>query len=131
MTHNTMGDMIAALRREHGMTQKELAEQLNVTDKAVSKWERNAACPDTGTLPRLAEVLGVTIDELMTATRAPDPASGKVTFYFDLVLRVIPLAMGVAVVVTSLLGELVPSHGLSMLGLGLACVGLRGLMEHD
>ena len=38
---NSMGEMIAARRKELGMTQKELAQQMNVTDKAVSKWERN------------------------------------------------------------------------------------------
>ena len=61
----TLGTMIAELRKNNGMTQAELAEKMNVTDKAVSKWERDLSCPDVSSFPRLAEVLGVTVDELM------------------------------------------------------------------
>ena len=46
MQQQTLGAMIASLRKERQMTQLELAEQLGVTDKAVSKWERNLSCPD-------------------------------------------------------------------------------------
>ena len=56
MTKN-MGDLIAARRKELGMTQKDLADRLNITDKAVSKWERNLACPDINTIPKLADLL--------------------------------------------------------------------------
>ena len=59
MTQKSMGQIINSLRREKGMTQKELADMLNITDKAVSKWERDAACPDTLTIPKLAEILGI------------------------------------------------------------------------
>ena len=59
MANATMGETISALRKAKGMTQKELADQMHVTDKAVSKWERNMACPDLQSLPHLAEVLGV------------------------------------------------------------------------
>lgn len=61
----TLGQLIAALRKEKGMTQAELAGQMGVTDKAVSKWERDLSCPDVSSLPLLAEVLGVSLDELM------------------------------------------------------------------
>ena len=67
MANKTMGEMIAALRREKGMTQKELAERLNITDKAVSKWERDLACPDTQTIPKLAEILGLSVEENLRA----------------------------------------------------------------
>ena len=53
----TLGMMIASLRKENGMTQFELAEKMGVTDKAVSKWERDISCPDVNTIPKLAEVL--------------------------------------------------------------------------
>ena len=55
-TKMTMGAMLAALRKGRGMTQAELAEQMGVTDKAVSKWERDISCPDVNVLPRLAEL---------------------------------------------------------------------------
>ena len=66
-----MGEIISTLRREKGMTQKELADKLNITDKAVSKWERDVACPDTMTIPKLAGILGISVEELMNARSAP------------------------------------------------------------
>ena len=57
--------MIQELRKGKGMTQLELAGKMNVTDKAVSKWERGLSYPDTASLPALAEILGVSVDELM------------------------------------------------------------------
>lgn len=65
MKKQTFGAMLAALRKEKGMTQLELAEQMGVTDKAVSKWERDLSFPDVTSLPRLAEILEVSVDELM------------------------------------------------------------------
>ena len=64
-TPDTLGGRIARLRKEKGMTQLELADRMGVTDKAVSKWERDVSCPDIASMPRLAEVLGATVDELM------------------------------------------------------------------
>ncbi|MFR5600217.1 MAG: helix-turn-helix domain-containing protein, partial [Holdemania filiformis] len=62
---NTMGMVITSLRKAQGMTQAELAEKMQVTDKAVSKWERDLSCPDIQSLPRLAEILEVSVEELM------------------------------------------------------------------
>ena len=67
MTNRSMGEIISTLRKEKGMTQKQLADLLNITDKAVSKWERDIAWPDTQTIPKLAEILGVSVEELMNA----------------------------------------------------------------
>ena len=66
---SAFGAFIAALRRERGMTQRELAEKLNVSDKAVSKWETGVSLPDISLLPPLAEELGVTVTELLNARR--------------------------------------------------------------
>lgn len=128
MTNKTMGDMICTLRKEQGMTQKELADKLNVTDKAVSKWERNVSFPDTGTIPKLAELFGITIDELMTATPVPHSSLPHIT---DLILTAVPLAMGVAVTVISLLGELDNRHAITMLGIGMCCLALRELCKRE
>lgn len=57
--------LIYELRNRKGLTQKELAEQCNVTDKAVSKWERGEGCPDVTVLPKLAEVFGVEVESIM------------------------------------------------------------------
>ena len=58
------GTLIRALRKERNMTQKDLAERLHITDRAVSKWERGLCAPDISLLEPLAEALGVSILEL-------------------------------------------------------------------
>lgn len=60
MDAREVGERIAALRREKGLTQKELAERIYVTDKAVSKWERGLNFPELSTLAPLSSALGVT-----------------------------------------------------------------------
>lgn len=69
MDANQLGPFIAERRKELGMTQAQLAEKLNVTDKAVSRWERGVGLPDINSVERLAETLEVTIVELMQAKR--------------------------------------------------------------
>ena len=125
MANKSMGEMISTLRKEKGMTQKELADMLNLTDKAVSKWERDIACPDTQTLPKLAEILGVSIEELLQAKSIPVTGHRGAGYLVDIMLKAIPLAMGVAVTVTSLLGGLDMKSGFIMLGIGLDCVGFH------
>lgn len=66
----TTGQKIAALRRERGMTQDALAEALSVTRQAVSKWEADAALPETGKLVPLARLLGCTADYLLGSSEA-------------------------------------------------------------
>lgn len=60
-----IGERISLLRKGRGMTQKQLAEQLNVSDKAVSRWERGASAPDLSLIPELADLFGITCDELL------------------------------------------------------------------
>ncbi len=66
MKELSLGQRIAVLRREQGMTQEALSEALNITPQAVSKWENNQSCPDIMTLPPLAQLLGVSVDTLLT-----------------------------------------------------------------
>ena len=61
----TIGKRIAALRKEKGLTQEELAQHMGVSGQAVSKWENDQTCPDISALPKLARLLGVTVDELL------------------------------------------------------------------
>lgn len=61
-----IGALIARLRKEQGMTQRELAERVQVSDKAVSKWERGMGCPDVSLLGQLSAVLGVELNALLT-----------------------------------------------------------------
>ena len=70
---NSIGSFLAALRKANGLTQKQLAEKLNVSDKAISRWERDECAPDLGLIPVIAEIFGITSDELLRGQRAaPD-----------------------------------------------------------
>lgn len=64
-TNETLGARLARLRREKKMTQDEVAEQLNVSPQAVSKWENDQSCPDILLLPQIAAMFGVTTDVLL------------------------------------------------------------------
>lgn len=61
----TLGKRVAACRKKLGITQDRLAEQLGVTAQAVSKWENDLSCPDIATLPKLAEIFGISVDALL------------------------------------------------------------------
>ena len=113
MANKSMGEIISTLRREKNMTQRELADMLNITDKAVSKWER--------------EILGVSVDELMNAKSVPASGHKGAGYLVNIILKAVPVAMGVAVIVTSLLGELDTKSGFIMLGIGIACIGMNSL----
>ena len=76
MERKTIGGFIAALRRANGMTQRELAERLNVSDKTVSRWERDESAPDLAAIPVLAEIFGVSCDELLRGERRPPEERG-------------------------------------------------------
>lgn len=66
LNKSKFGAFVAQLRKEKGYTQKELAERLLISDKAVSKWETGTTIPDTALLIPLADMLGVTVTELLT-----------------------------------------------------------------
>jgi len=129
MTNKSMAEVISSRRKELGMTQKDLAEKLNITDKAVSKWERGIACPDTASIPKLAQILGISLEELMNAESAESNGHRGAEYLIELILKAVPLAMGIAVLVTAVLGELEVTHGLSMLGIGIACLAIRELKQ--
>ncbi|MBQ4284596.1 MAG: helix-turn-helix transcriptional regulator [Lachnospira sp.] len=69
MAGKSMGQFIQALRKANGMTQQNVADGLGVSNKAVSRWERDECAPDISVIPALAEMLGVTCDELLKGER--------------------------------------------------------------
>ncbi len=78
---SNIGEQIARYRRRNAMTQEELAEQLNVSSQAVSKWEQKITSPDIMLLPKLAEIFKISIDELFGMKVNTEPV-------FDLVQSV-------------------------------------------
>ncbi len=122
----TTGKTIAEARRALGMTQLELAQKMGVTDKAVSKWERDLSCPDVSTLPRLAQVLGLSMEALLVQELPSGPAP-KPGGILELVLKGVGLAMGIAVAVLTVLDALDVRDGMVMLGIGLACTAAAAL----
>ena len=130
MKKNTLGMMISSLRKEKGMTQLELAEKMGVTDKAVSKWERDLSYPDLNSIPKLAEIFGVSVEDLMQNRLESQREEKKdITPLVHMILKAIALAMGVSVVVLSILTELDVNSGMGMLGIGLAFLAMTSLAE--
>lgn len=125
----TLGTMIAELRKQQGMTQLELAEKMGVTDKAVSKWERDLSCPDINSLPNLAEILGVSVEDLMQIKKQADEPVSKVAEILEIAPKAVAMAMGIAVTVLTILNELETKSAMVMLGIGLACAGLSLMGE--
>lgn len=77
MEKKTIGQFIAVLRKANGLTQKQLAEKLNVSDKTVSRWERDETLPDLTLIPVLAEIFDVTSDEILRGERAGEKAGSE------------------------------------------------------
>lgn len=72
MNENKTGAFISTLRKEKELTQAQLAEKLNVTDKAISRWETGKGMPDSSLLVPLANILGITVNELLTGEKIPE-----------------------------------------------------------
>lgn len=92
------------LRKASGMTQMELAEKMSVTDKAVSKWEHDLSCPDVNSIPKLAELFNLSMDELLQAKK-----KNGVTF---------------------ILNQIDINSAFTMIGIGLTCAGISLLRDH-
>lgn len=80
-----VGELICQLRKEKGMTQKRLADQMNISDKTVSKWECGLGCPDVSLLPCLSKILGIDIEKILAGDLDSNESIGgnmkKVRFY--------------------------------------------------
>lgn len=72
MDYNKIGNLIAEERKLKKLTQAKLAEKLFVSEKTISKWENGNGLPDTNTLPKLCEILGISMNELLSGERISD-----------------------------------------------------------
>ena len=105
------------------MTQNELAEKMNVTDKAVSKWERDLSCPDINTISKLADVLEVSVEELLKAKKK-DYTNDRIKDLINLILKAVSMAMGIAVLVLNVINQIDTKSSIIMLSIGILCSGL-------
>lgn len=126
MENKNIGSIISTLRKEKNMTQSELANKMNVTDKAVSKWERNISCPDINSIPKLAEILDVSVEELLNAK-----GKNNNTNIIGLVLICVALAMGVCIIVTSILNSIEVKNAFILLGIAITAIALYLLRKKD
>ena len=126
----SIGETISSLRKKKELTQNELAEKMNVTDKAVSKWERDLSCPDVNTISRLAEVLDVSVEDLLNA-KEQKKTSDNSKDLIGLIFKAISIAMGIAVVVLNVLEKVDVKSSLVMLGIGLTSIGIYLLNKNE
>ncbi len=131
MEKKTFGNLVTQLRKAKGMTQADLAEKMGITDKAVSKWERDLSYPDIASIPHLAEILGVTVDELLTVQNVKKENNKSIDAIISLILRAIGVAMGIAVAVLSILGALDTRSAMVMLAIGLASLAINSLCNDE
>lgn len=85
MDCNKVGRLIFSLRKENNLTQKQLANAMNISDKTISKWERGLGCPDVSLLHELSNVLNVNIEKILLGDLEPNSVDGgnmkKIKFY--------------------------------------------------
>jgi len=129
MSNKTLGEMISSLRKEKGMTQNDLAKKMNVTDKAVSKWERDLSCPDVNSIPKLAEILDTTVEELLNAQSKKE--DNKVDEIINLALNGVGLAMGIYIIVASILKQIDINSAVTLLGIGMSSLAIYLLRNKD
>ncbi|MDF2485961.1 MAG: transcriptional regulator family [Herbinix sp.] len=72
MDCNKVGTLLCRLRKEKGMTQKQIADRLNISDKAISKWERGLGCPDVSLLGELSVLFEVNIEQILAGELKPN-----------------------------------------------------------
>ena len=125
----SLGKVIAELRKENNMTQMDLAERMCVTDKAVSKWERDISCPDIKTINKLAEIFNVDINILLNTK--VNTKSIKTHSIINQILSSVAVAMGVACIVLLLINKVDIKDAVLMLAIGLTSIGIYILKNHN
>ncbi len=129
MANKTMGEMISSLRKEKGMTQKEVADLLFITDKAVSKWERNITCPDSSIMPKLCEILDVSPEELLNCKISGKTKNTYGMYLLRVILKSIAFACGLVAAAFGAFGMLGVNMGFALVGIGVACIGVALLLD--
>ncbi len=102
------------------MTQADLAEKMCVTDKAVSKWERDISCPNIETIQKLADFFNIPVNELLSAK-----SSSKKNNIITLIFNAVALAMGISVLVLMIMDSIDIKNAVIMLAAGLGALSIN------
>lgn len=125
---NEMGRLISSLRKEKNMTQQELADKLNITDKAVSKWERGLSYPDISLIPKLSEILDIDPNKLLGSNSKNDTQNEikkiDIKDTIMLVFKCVGFALAVATFVLNIMGKMNNEDSIKFLSLSLICIGI-------
>lgn len=124
-----LGTKIAKLRKEQNMTQQELANKLNVTDKAVSKWERNISYPDITSISKLAKILNVDSSELIDLCKKENPYKQDTNKLIDTILIVIPLALSIALITLSIIGQITTNDKIGLISIAILSISIYNLRK--
>ena len=125
---NEMGRLISSLRKEKNMTQQELANKLNITDKAVSKWERGLSYPDISLIPKLSEILDIDPNKLLGSNSGNDTQNeikkSNIKDTIMLIFICVGFALSVGTFVLNVMGKMNTGDSIKLLSLSLICIGI-------
>ena len=116
----SLGSILTELRKQNNMTQADLAEKMCVTDKAVSKWERDISCPNIETIQKLADFFNIPVNELLSAKR-----KSKKNNIITLIFNAVALAMGISVLVLMIMDSIDIKNAVIMLAAGLGALSIN------
>ena len=116
----SLGSILTELRKQNNMTQADLAEKMCVTDKAVSKWERDISCPNIETIQKLADFFNIPVNELLSAN-----SSSKKNNIITLIFNAVALAMGISVLVLMIMDSIDIKNAVIMLAAGLGALSIN------
>lgn len=137
MDNKTMGELISKNRKAKNMTQAQLAEKMGVTDKAVSKWERNISCPDIALMSKLAETIGVSIAELVDGEKSEkngfqEIEKKDIKMIISVVLKCVGMALGIGTfVLNSIMHKITTQESITLLTMAVVCLGLHNFLPEN
>lgn len=119
----SLGSILAELRKQNNMTQADLAEKMCVTDKAVSKWDRDISCPNIETIQKLADFFNIPVNELLSAKSSSENIKEK--NIITLIFNAVALAMGISVLVLMIMDSIDIKNAVIMLAAGLCALSIN------
>ena len=131
--NSNIGEKIKQKRKEENMTQQELAKKLNITDKAVSKWERNLSYPDISIIPLLCEILDMDTNDFLGLEQKKldfkNLNKSDFSEMINLTAKCVGLALGIGVLVLNILKEISANDSIILLSIAIICFGITSFTK--